>query len=309
MLKSVRSFPMAVIFLLFLLWSSNIQTVEGATQLDVIPFYRQDNLVWNKAGLDNFPNILSELKWKNLRTQGIKGVLRHDLGRRYFLEATTSWGYTYAGRNQDSDYDGDNRTLEFSRSNSNGSGGTLFDASLSLGWKLQDSKKAKTSLMAGYAINRQTLDMDDYVQTIDTSPNPQLGPYPDVSASYKALWRGPWAGIVHEQKLNKRLHLTTRLEYHLPDYDGSCYWRSRTDLAQPVTKNHWASGHGIVASLGVDYISGPRWTLGAAIDYTNYTISPGTDRVNFVDGTNATIRLNEVRWDSWAFRLKATYRF
>jgi len=90
----------------------------------------------------------------------------------------------------------------------------MFDASLSLGWKLQDSKKAQTTLQAGYAINRQYLDMTNYVQTIDTSPNPQLGPFPSVSASYKALWRGP-----------------------------------------------------------------------------------------------VQIRLNEVRWDSWMFRLKATYRF
>ena len=100
-------------------------------------------------------------------------------------------------------------------------------------------------------------------------PSPQLGPFPDVSATYKALWRGPWAGIVHEQKLNKRLHLTTRLEYHLPDYDGACYWRSRTDLAQPVTNNHWASGQGI-----------------------NYTIFPGTDRVNFVDVNLPVCRVN-----------------
>ena len=309
MLKSVRSFRMAVMFLLFLLWSSNFQTAEGATQLEIIPFYRQDNLIWNKAGLNDFPNVLSELKWENLRTQGIKAVLKHDLGPRYFLEATGSYGYTYSGTTQDSDYDGDNRTQEYSRSNSNGSGGDMFDASLSLGWKLQDSKKAKTSLLAGYAINRQYLNSTHYVQTIDTSPNPQLGPFPGVSASYKALWRGPWAGVVHEQNLNKRLHLTTRLEYHLPDYAGECYWRSRSDLAQPVTNNHWASAQGIVASLGIDYVTGPRWILGAAVDYTNYTTFPGTDQVNLANGTKVQIRLNEVRWDSWAFRLKATYLF
>ena len=308
-MKVILTFRVALFSLLFLVGSPNLQTAAAATQLDIFPFYRQDNLIWNKAGLNNFPNVLSELKWENLRTQGIKAVLKHDLGPRYFLEATGSYGYTYSGTTQDSDYDGDNRTLEFSRSNSNGSGGTMFDASLSLGWKLQDSKKAKTSLQAGYAINRQYLDMTNYVQTIDTSPNSQLGPFPGVSASYKALWRGPWVGVVHDQTLNKRLHLTTRLEYHLPDYAGECYWRSRSDLAQPVTNNHWASAQGIVAAIGVDYVTGPRWILGAGVEYTNYTTFPGTDQVNIADGTHVQIRLNEVRWDSWAFRLKATYRF
>jgi hypothetical protein len=308
-LKPIRSVRLALFSLLFLIGSCSLQTAAAATQLDIFPFYRQDNLVWNKAGLNNFPNILSELKWENLRTQGIKGVLRHDLGPRYFLEATGSYGFTYSGTNQDSDYDGDNRTQEYSRSNSNGSGGTLFDASLSLGWKLQDSKTAKTSLLAGYALNRQYLNMTDYVQTIDTGFDPQLGPDPRVSAAYKALWRGPWAGIIHDQTLNKRLRLTTRLEYHLPDYAGECYWRSRADLAQPVSNNHWASAQGIVASIGIDYVTGPRWVLGAAIDYTNFVTSQGTDQVNIADGSRVQIRLNEVRWDSWAFRLKATYRF
>ena len=74
-------------------------TAQAATTLEILPTHRQDRLAWNKADLGGVPNILSELKWKNLRIYAIKGVLRHDTGRRTFLEATGSFGWIYHGTN------------------------------------------------------------------------------------------------------------------------------------------------------------------------------------------------------------------
>ena len=264
--------------------------------------------MWNKAGINGVPNIISELKWENLRIQGVKGVLTHDLGSKYFLEATGSWGWIYAGSNQDSDYDGNNRTLEFSRSNNNGSGGTVYDASLAVGWRLHNTKTTQTRLLLGYAINRQSLWITNGIQTIDTESN-LIGPISDLNTAYTAVWRGPWLGITHSTKLSKRAHLTTRFEYHLPDYNGEAHWNLRQSLDHPVTNNHWAKGRGIVASLGFDYAPEPRWKFGAGIEYTHYWISPGTDQVNILGGEHVQIQLNEVRWNSLMFRLSASYVF
>ena len=176
--------------------------------------------------------------------------------------------------------------------------------SLALGWKLQDKPTRRTSLLAGYAINSQNMTMTNGVQTI-----PATGPFAGLNAAYKGLWRGPWIGISHEQNLDKNWALTTRVEYHLPTYNGEAHWNLRTDLAHPVTNNHWANGQGLVASLGIDYKAGPNWRIGAWIDYTNYLAKNGTDQVNIVDGRHVQSRLNEVRWDSWSFRIKASYLF
>ena len=165
-------------------------TAQAATTLEILPTHRQDRLAWNKADLGGVPNILSELKWENLRIYAIKGVLRHDTGRKTFLEATGSFGWIYSGTNQDSDYDQNDRQDEYSRSYAN-------------------------------------------------------------------------AG----------------------------------------------DGRGTVVSLGLDHSLGKNWSLGAAIDYTSYTANKGTDQVNFADGSNLHIPLNKVTWDSWAYRLTATYRF
>ena len=304
MKSSLSLLPKTLSLIFVLLLAMNAPPVFAATQFDFFPTYRQDNFVWNKAGLNDFPNVLSELKWENLRIQGIKGVLTHDMGNRHFLEASGGWGWIYAGTNQDSDYDDDNRTDEYSRSNNTADRGNVFDLSLALGWKLHDSKRQRTSLLAGYAVNSQNLTMTNGVQTI-----PSTGPFAGLNAAYKGLWRGPWLGLSHAQQLDKKWALTGRIEYHLPSFNGEAHWNLRTDLAHPVTNNHWANGQGMTVSLGVDYKANPSWRLGFGIDYTHYLAKNGTDQVNIFDGTHVQIRLNEVRWDSWAFRLKATYRF
>ncbi len=159
-------------------------------------------------------------------------------------------------------------------------------------------------MLAGYAYSRQHLTMTNGFQTI-----PDNGPFNGLNSSYRAMWEGAWIGLTHEERMNKRLHLTARLEYHLPSYTGEARWNLREDLEQPVTNNHWADGSGIVASLGLNYAAGARWRLGAWVDYTHYGTGYGTDQVNIATGEKIKIRLNEARWDSWAYRLKATYLF
>ena len=64
-----------------------------------------------------------------------------------------------------------------------------------------------------------------------------------------------------------------------------------------------------MASLGLNYAAGARGRLRAWVDYTHYGTGYGTDQVNIATGEKTKIRLNEARWDSWAYSLKATYLF
>ena len=124
----VRNFLIGLVLVSFFLSAP----VQAATSLEILPTHRQDRFTWNKAGPDGVPNIISELKWENLRIYAVKGVLRHDTDRRTFLEATGSFGWIYSGRNQDSDYDEDNRQGEYSRSYANAGDGRGTVVSLGL---------------------------------------------------------------------------------------------------------------------------------------------------------------------------------
>ncbi len=85
-----------------------------------------EDLNFSISGLDNQPNIISELNWKDVRS--LKGGLNFRwMGQsQLVLKGTALFGSVMSGNNQDSDFYGDNRTREFSRSHSDTKGGRIF---------------------------------------------------------------------------------------------------------------------------------------------------------------------------------------
>lgn len=123
----------------------------------------------------------------------------------------------------------------------------MFDLSLALGWKLQD-KAIPAHQFAGRLCDQQSESHYDQLSTDD----PATGPFPGLNAQHKALWRGPWLGIAHEQQLNKKWALTLQSNTILPNFNGEAHWNLRNDLAHtpsPTTRRptgrdsspHWAS--------------------------------------------------------------------
>ena len=110
--RAASSVVSKMLLVLLCLLLSPVDVATAATEMDLLPTYRQGTFVWNKAGWDNFPNILSELKWENLRIRGIKGILRHDIDQRSYLEASDEYGWTYAATNKESDYKDTSSTEE-----------------------------------------------------------------------------------------------------------------------------------------------------------------------------------------------------
>jgi len=105
--------------------------------------YRVDDLDWNIAGdiNGNNPNILSELEWEGLESFQIKTTNKTIFNQLFLLKGSLAYGWILNGENQDSDYWGDNRTLEFSRSNNNSDEGNMLDASFGLGWQFTFSRR------------------------------------------------------------------------------------------------------------------------------------------------------------------------
>jgi hypothetical protein len=281
--------------------------------------YRRDDFDWNIAGdiSGNNPNILSELTWSDLEILQLEFGLARIFPNRIALKGTIAYGKIFDGENQDSDYFGDNRTGEFSRSNNSADDGSTSDVSIGLGYYLPVlSDTVRVMPLIGYSFHLQYLDITDGVQTIATPPiTPDLGPFPGLNSSYDATWYGPWGGV----ELNFRIYTKDgeslahesilRFEYHWVDYDAEANWNLRSDLAHPKSFEHKADGSGIIFSAGWNYFFKPQWNLHIIFKYQDWETDPGTDRVFFADGTDAVTRLNEVNWKSSAFMLGVTRSF
>lgn len=285
--------------------------------------YRVDNLDWSIAGnlLGTSPNILSELSWRSLDSVYLSADAKLEPREDIIIHGSAGYGEIQRGNNQDSDYSGDNRTFEFSRSNNRG-GGKVSDASISLG-SVRHSYDPRANRGAGaystfipklgYSYHNQNLNITDGVQTIDYFV-PVNSPFTGLDSIYQAEWWGPWAGIDFVSDQNANIAITLGLEYHLADYYAKGNWNLRNDLAHPVSYEHDARGDGWVLNLAIDQYLTDRWVLTYHFNYQAWSTDPGLDTIYVVNQTTGATsitatRLNAVEWQSLSASLQATYHF
>lgn len=272
--------------------------------------YRVDQLRWNIAGdmSGSNPNILSELTWSDLEMFAVKATLKSSTPGNIFYRASVEYGTIYAGENQDSDYLGDDRTIEFSRSNNSADSGSALDLSAGAGYVFRSGGEETGARefipMLGFSYHRQALKITDGFQTI-----PATGPFGGLDSAYTARWIGPWIGF-EANFYGEVLSLLTSLEYHfLADYHAEADWNLRTDFQHPVSFEHFADGSGVVFSLDALYRLGEPLYLSAVLEGQAWKADEGIDRTYFSSGSIIDTRLNEVVWSSLAFLFGAQYRF
>ncbi len=291
------------------------QAVSAATDIPVTlavsASHRIDNLNWNIAG--STVNVLSELKWENMAIFQLQAAGELHLKNDRRLRARLGYGVIGSGANQDSDYDGNNRTLEFSRSN-NKAGGDVLDASIGFGKRLRmrdlgAGRSFYVTPFVGLSMHRQNLTMTDGVQTISSASTPPLGPLPGLASSYDAQWIGPWLGAEALVETERGWEVILNTEYHLADYSASANWNLRSDLAHPVSFRQTAAGEGFVMSLGASIPVARKWKINFTLEHQQWTTRAGSDWVYFADGTVGYARLNGVNWDSTAYNLGIARKF
>ena len=130
--------------------------------------YRRDNLDWNIAGSNNSPNVLSELTWRDLNIFQVRGELAGANVEHVYFRTTFDYGWVVSGENQDSDYAGDNRSLEFSRSINSVNGSKVWDVSLGMGKEFPFGAKQQHSIIPqlGFSYHSQNLNMTDGNQVL-----------------------------------------------------------------------------------------------------------------------------------------------
>lgn len=276
--------------------------------------YRQDNLDWNIAGDINGsnPNILSELTWTDIDIFQLEFGLERRFRRNFKLGGTLALGLIFGGENQDSDYLGDNRTLEFSRSNNSADDGETWDLSVAFGYEfLFGSGAFGLTPLFGLSHHAQNLNITDGFQTI-----PPLGAFPGLQSSYDARWFGPWVGldfttrILTKDKKAPDHEFKLGCEYHFSaDYYAQANWNLRSDFEHPKSFEHEADGSGIILKGSYKIVWAGWWGLEFTGKYQKWQTDPGIDRVFFSNGTVGVTRLNEVNWDSYSLLIGISRRW
>lgn len=291
-------------------------------ELGVNAGVRDDELTWSIPGAffgqdNNYyqQNIVSELTWKNVKSGYVSGYgIFRD--RQFVVRGDIGYGRIYRGDNQDSDYRGNNRTEEFSRSNNKSNGDSVSDVKISFGldFKLMPDEvrgpRLQLTPRVGLSSHVQSLRMTNLKQTvsqpqyapIEVTP-PPVGSYGGLNSSYEAHWKGPWLGVDVLYHVNHELSLRAEFEHHQAAYSAQANWNLRRDLAHPKSFAHSADGDGKVWRLGIEMALMNQTRITFLITSQEWTTGKGTDRFYFANGTSELGILNAVKWRSRAYLL------
>jgi len=292
--------------------------------------YRSDQLNWNIARdfTGSQPNVLSELSWDDLEiyqvqfqpSLSVAGKMKS--GFRYHLRGLFGWGDIFDGDNQDSDYAGDNRTLEFSRSNNAADGGDVQDFSVGAGLEFFGRGEVWTFIpLLGYSYHEQNLQITDGYQTVSEQALadgffgtgrinlPPLGPIVGLDSRYHSEWYGPWLGLELIFASAEKWNITGTVEYHLIEYYGEADWNLREDLQHPASFRHWAEGEGFSFTMGLLRNFNRSWSGTLNVNFQKWHTDDGTDVTYLANGSTSGTLLNEVNWESFSLLAGVTRRF
>ncbi|MDX1695508.1 MAG: hypothetical protein R3208_17220 [Ketobacteraceae bacterium] len=260
------------------------------------------------------PNILSELTFADVEYESFeaRGTMSFNRGYLDGFLAQVSYlaGRASSGRNQDSDYSGDNRTGEYSRSYSDAEGSDIIAFDVVLGYRMQLNDDWTLTPKLAYSYHEQHLAMTDGVQVLDTRAHAlSLGPFAgNLNSSYTAEWAGIWFG--GELAWHRGAHrLSVELQGHWKDYYAEANWNLREDFAHPVSFAHWSEGTGYRWILNYQYYFQSRFSAWIQATAEDFEADPGRDVVYFADGSKGATRLNGVTWESSGYAVGVAFNF
>jgi hypothetical protein len=275
---------------------------EVKTSVDFGMGYRTDEVDWTISTPSINP--LSELEWSSLDIIFAKSTVRMSY-KKFYARSTVDYGRIFGGDNRDSDWALSGRQAEFSRSNNNGDTGSVFDASIGVGYEIPLGKFTLIPLV-GYSWHTQHLEMTNGVQTIATPGlTLPLGPFDGLHSTYNTLWHGPWVGVDLHIQPSDTLRFFTTFEYHHGDYEGEGYWNLR-NAGEGMGFKHLADAKGIVIAGGFAHAIKDTTDIGLRLEYTDWESEEGAYTIHNVPGTNT---FNEANWKSFSVMFNAQYRF
>ena len=281
-----------------------------ANEISIAPVFSvtHEDFSWNIASSQNGvdePNILSELTWY--------GLVAHTYGAELTIQRDTCVGFALAGeygdiksgKVQDSDYNGNNRTQEFSRSISD-TAGDRVELSITSYCKKNASILNNAMTLSiqpgfGFIYSAQRRELFNGLQIIDITALP--GDDPNIiglDSHYTSAWTGPFLNFDIIIKPRRFISLAGNIRAYLTDYFAQANWNLRDEFAHPVSFEHSSNGLGYDASIYLNIYPTSQLAIGASYRHRYWRTTSGIDKTYVVDTdgnvSTGVTRLNGAFW-------------
>jgi hypothetical protein len=292
-------------------FASSAQQIEA----DIGQGYKQASLNWSISGPENFPNVLSELKWKNLKIWDSHAKVAFKKCN-WVMRFEGNWGKIYEGYNVDDDYGADDHKKRFSHSRAAADKGSVWDFTAILGYELS-CLGFSVLPYGGWGKDVQKLKMRSPAHQEFIGPNHPYFPTDDtfeapiegLNSSYHTHWQGPLIGVDLSCRL-RGLSLFGGYEYHWLHYGARAHWNLRQEFVEPFL--HSGSGRGIKIRMGATFDLTCNFYLGLLATITDYRLKNGLDKTVLIMNDNPVeikTRLNGVHWHAYSITANFGIRF
>lgn len=311
--------PVSRLFFQHFLSASFLSAVAISPALAQAPFdlrvssgvgNQTSNLQWSIADDptgQTGPDVLSELTYRDLQFSVFHAAgelnINHGRLRNTLLFLDYQTGQADDGEVQDSDYDGNGRSQEYSRSLSSAEESSLDGFTAGVGYRFAINTYNSLTPLAAFTRQSQDLIMTQGRQVVDTYNPRNLGAFRGtLNSSYLTEWTGGWAGLRWNLETRDHILALTFKNFWL-DYHAEADWNLRNDFAHPKSFEHWAAGTGTGFDLSYQYRFSRYFSMRADLYQQRWETGTGQDTVYFADGTSGGSQLNEVSWDSTGFSM------
>lgn len=258
------------------------------------------------------PNVLSSLSYQNLSAPTVtlhqKLFVKQESYQNFYLLWQAEYGKIEEGVVQDSDFDDNNQSAEYSRSLSDPTNSPLSHFLVGLGVILKENHQHTLSMDAGLSVYQQTFLKTNGRQVIATDMRtPPIGEFSGLNSSYHARWLSGFVAMSDTIYIRKhKLTLTAR--FLQTDYQAKANWNLRQDFAHPVSFQHDALGQGTHFEISYQVPLSQNFSFYSAWNKNRMKTGSGIDTVFFADGSAGVTKLNEAEWKSQTMSVGVSYQ-
>jgi hypothetical protein len=275
-----------LLLMLFCVHTCMAQDLAGKLQLSITGGYGQQNLRWSIAGNANGqnPNILSELKWKNVGGPVTAACMRWSFYGGWQLEGEYERLFFLSGKVSDTDYGSDDRTNEVYSAQLRAGRGGAGSWQAGLAYRIPVTNEFSITPSAGYGTFYQSF---------------YLFGFNGLNSTYKTKWTGPYVQALCSIGVTKKLFANAGLHYSQVQYRASANWNLISAFSHPESFRHTANGYGINAHASVLYRASGMHSIGIKGSYSRWQTGRGIDELYLAAGGSQQTQLNEVQSKGW----------
>ncbi len=268
--------------------SANLLFAQQRKQLVEVAFYggyASADLNWSIAGnsVGESPNILSEVKWRNIGGPIAQINLNINLTQRWFLVGEFAKCFVKSGTSTDSDYNQDGRQSRTYYAELRSDEGDFNDFSALVGYQFLDRSKVKLSALAGYNESNENLFL---LNKTGVAPGEK-----SLRSTYQTSWKEPLLAVATNYSTPKLNALLT-VAYSQLNYSAKADWNLIDAFKHPVSFTHDAKGFNVKTVFGVSYHLNKQLAIQLEGNYSKAQTGTGIDRLYLESGSTQVTQFN-----------------